>query len=177
MSGQDHAHARCTHSRIKHVIRYPLGIVLLLGASLAHATQPLSDQELNHRYLSYSPTENAVVVAINPAANAESVLAETQQLLARTLRMIDRDNVDNLLVWQDRKTNAVGANLTGLDASREVLQMQPALGFGSEPYSFRWSGNLSQVVEVSRLTGFSLYGVDVDLHRINGIVNVEARVF
>lgn len=149
---------------------------VFVGCAAAHAAQPLSDQELKNRYLAYSADENEVIVVVRQA----TVPVERNpqlQLLARTLRLIDRENTDNLLVMQDRQSLAVGANLGLQDNSREVLAAQPAASFGSEPFSYRWGGNLDQIIEISRISGLALYGVDVELHNISGGIRFETRIF
>lgn len=149
---------------------------VFVSCAVAQAAQPLSDQELKNRYLAYSAEDNEVVVVVRQVV--ESVKHNPQlQLLPRTLRLIDRENTDNLLVMQDRQSLAVGANLGLQDTSREVLAAQPAASFGSEPFSYRWGGNLDQIIEVSRISGFALYGINVELYNINGAVRIESQSF
>lgn len=149
-------------------------LAALIGSTAVYAAQPLSDQELKHRYLAYSAEDNEVIVVI---AQAESAPARTPQLMPRTLRLIDIENTNNLLLWQDRQNLAVGANIGLLDTSRQVLSAQPPANFGSEPFSYRWGGNLDQIVEIARISGFALYGIDVELHNISGNIRIEAQIF
>lgn len=148
---------------------------MFVGCTLAaQAAQPLSDQELKHRYLAYGAEENEVIVVMAQAVTASS---STPQFLPRTLRLIDLENTDNLLFWQDQQSLAVGANLGLQDTSRQVLAAQPVANFGSEPFSYRWGGNLDQIIEVSRISGFALYGVNVELYNISGGIRFETRTF
>lgn len=142
------------------------------SSAFAHAAQPLSDQELKYRYLAYSAEDNEVIVVVQGAEPAS-----TLQLLPRTLRLIDRENTDNLLLWQDLQSLAVGANLGLQDTSRQVLAAQPMTEFGSEPFSYRWGGNLDQIIEVARISGRALYGVDVELYNISGGVRINSQTF
>jgi hypothetical protein len=149
-----------------------LAVVMLVSGAAAHAAQPLSDHDLKQRYLAYSAEENQVVVV------RQTVLASRiPQTLSSTLRLVDRENTDNLLRWQDQQSLAVGANLGLQDTSRQVLAAQPIASFGSEPFSSRWAGNLDQIIEVSRISGFSLYGVDVELYNISGGVRIQSQTF
>jgi len=151
---------------------------MFVGCAVAQAAQPLSDQELKNRYLAYSAEDNEVIVVVKQAsAPSASGLASPLQLLPRTLRLIDVENTSNLLRWQDRQNLAVGSNLGLLDSSRQVLATQPAASFGSEPFSSRWGGNLDQIIEVSRISGFSLYGINIELYNINGAVRIESQSF
>jgi len=149
---------------------------LFVGCAVAQAAQPLSDQELKNRYLAYSDDDNEVIVVVRQAT-APVERNPQLQLLSRTLRLIDRQNTDNLLVMQDRQSLAVGANLGLQDTNREVLASQPAANFGSEPFSSRWGGNLDQIIEVSRISGFALYGINIELYNINGAVRIESQTF
>ena len=153
-----------------------LSLLLLISTSVLHAAQPLTDQELKNRYLAYSAEDNEVIVVVRQAT-APVERNPQLQLLSRTLRLIDRENTDNLLVMQDRQSLAVGAILGLQDTNREVLASQPAANFGSEPFSSRWSGNLDQIIEVSRISGFALYGINVELYNINGAVRIESQAF
>lgn len=158
-------------------LRQILWPVSLFACTVVGAAQPLSDHELKHQYLSYDADANEVIVVVrqNPASQLER--DSPLQLLSRTLRLIDRENTDNLLFWQERQGLAVGANLGLQDTGRQVLAAQPIAQFGSESFSLRWGGNLDQVVEISRISGFALYGVDVELYNISGTVRIEARTF
>ena len=152
---------------------------MFVGCAVAQAAQPLSDQELKNRYLAYSAQDNEVIVVVKQA-NAPATLtplAAPMQLQSRTLRLIDVENTDNLLFWQNRQDFSVGSNLGLLDSSRQVLSGQPAASFGSEPFSSRWGGNLDQIIEISRISGFALYGVDVELYNISGGIRFETRTF
>jgi hypothetical protein len=156
------------------VLRCLLPLALFASASILHAAQPLSDQELKNRYLAYGDQENEVIVVVknaNPQPQAQI------QLQPRILRLIDLENTDNLLLLQNRQDFAVGANLGFQDPSRQVLASQPAANFGSEPFSYRWGGNLDQIIEISRITGFALYGLDVELYNISGGIRFETRTF
>lgn len=147
-------------------------VTLLAGSTAAQAAQPLSDQELNRGYLAYSALDNAVLVLAQGLPTAKP-----PQLMPRTLRLIDLENTDNLLRWQDRQSLAVGANLGLQDTSRQVLSVQPLASFGSEPFSYRWAGNLDQIIEVARIPGFALYGIDVELYNVSGVVRIQAQTF
>lgn len=145
---------------------------LLASCAAVHAAQPMSDQELKYRYLAYSADDNEVIVIKQGTASSR-----TPQLLPRTLRLVDLENTDNLVRWQDRQSLAVGANLGLQDTSRQVLAAQPIANFGSEPFSYRWGGNLDQIIEVSRISGFTLYGIDVELYNISGGVRIQSQTF
>ena len=145
---------------------------MLVSCAAAHAAQPLSDYELKQRYLAYSIEENQVVVVRQTVPSSR-----IPQTLSSTLRLVDRENTDNLLRWQDQQSLAVGANLGLQDTSRQVLASQPIASLGSESFSSRWAGNLDQVIEVSRISGFSLYGVDVELYNISGGVRIQSQTF
>ena len=145
---------------------------MFASCAAAHAAQPMSDQELKYRYLAYSADDNEVIVIKQGTASSR-----TPQLLPRTLRLVDLENTDNLVRWQDRQSLAVGANLGLQDTSRQVLAAQPIANFGSEPFSSRWGGNLDQIIEVSRISGFTLYGIDVELYNMSGGVRIQSQTF
>ncbi len=154
-------------------------ILLVVGmtAIAAQAAQPLSDQELKNRYLVYSAQDNAVIVVVEQPTLAAAPNNPPLPLLSRNLKLIDRENTDNLLLWQERQSLSVGSSLGMQDASRQVLATQPILNFGSESFSSRWGGNLDQIIEVSRISGFALYGVDVELYNISGGIKIQAELF
>ena len=159
---------------LRTVLRCLLPLALFASASVLHAAQPLSDHELKNRYLAYGDQDNEVIVVVknaNPQPQAQI------QLQPRILRLIDLENTDNLLLWQNRQDFAVGANLGLQDPSRQVLASQPLASFGSEPFSYRWSGNLDQIIEISRISGFDLYGINIELYNISGAVRIESQLF
>jgi len=170
-----HAHVRV--ARVGFGASAPSRVVLFamlfFGCSVAQAAQPLSDHELKNRYLSYSADENDVIVVLAQA----TTLTQSPQLLSRTLRLIDVENTDNLLFWQDRQALSVGSRIGLQDINRQALFEQPIANFGSEPFSLRWSGNLDQVIEISRISGFSLYGINIDLFNISGGLRIDAQTF
>lgn len=173
MSRYDHVKAHCIDpTRFGGVSRRLWIAAVFTSCAAAHAAQPLSDQELKYRYLAYSAEDNKVIVVKQSVPASRGL-----QLLPRTLRLIDRENTDNLLLWQDLQSLAVGANLGLQDTSRQVLAAQPIANLGSEPFSSRWGGNLDQIIEVSRISGFTLYGVDVELYNISGGVRINIQTF
>ena len=156
------------------VLRCLLPLALFVSASVLHAAQPLSDHELKNRYLAYGDQDNEVIVVVK---NANPQLQAQIQLQPRILRLIDVENTDNLLLLQNRQDFAVGANLGLQDPSRQVLASQPAANFGSEPFSYRWGGNLDQVIQISRISGFDLYGIDINLYNVSGAVRINSQIF
>lgn len=154
-------------------LRRVLLFTMLFGCTVAQAAQPLSDHELKNSYLSYGADDNDVIVVLAQA----TTLTQSPQLLSRTLRLIDVENTNNLLLWQDRQALSVGSGLGLLDTSRQLLASQPIAEFGSESFSLRWGGNLDQLVDVFQITGLALYGVDVELHNISGDVRIEVNIF
>lgn len=173
MSRYAHVKAHCIDLTLFGVLSRCLLISAIFSSfAVAHAAQPLSDQELKYRYLAYDAEDNEVLVVKQGVSASDGL-----QLLPRTLRLIDRENTNNLLLWQDLQNLAVGANIGLQDANRQVLAAQPIASLGSEPFSSRWRGNIDQIIEVSLISGFALYGVDVELYNISGGVQISIQTF
>jgi hypothetical protein len=145
--------------------------VLLLPAGSVYAAQQLSDAELDRRYLdSEAPSLTIRDDQIQAMDTADAVFNKARLLLAQSAQAPDVEHVQQTIAWQD--TQLVSRN-TGAHAGSLNTFDQLVIGnLGSERYSYRWAGNLQDIVQIGRsLTfGTNFAGSDIEF------VNIDYRI-
>jgi hypothetical protein len=144
--------------------------ILLLPAGSVYAAQQLSDAELDRRYLdSEAPSLTITDDQIQAIDSAEAVFNKARVLLAQSAQAPDVAHVQQTITWQD--TQLVNRN-TGTHAdSLNTFDQLVVSNLGSERYSYRWAGNLQDVVQIGRPLYLStrLTGTDIEL------INFDSR--
>ncbi len=135
---------------------------LLLGVSglmivSAYAAAPLSDDELDSKYLDVPVKSPYISKAVFDKANAHQSIESQPGIttLDGTTALVFSNTVETpLLAGIDQNTRLLG-NADQLGVSSGVSSLAIPLAFGSENFSYKWAGNLDQVftpsVEASRL--------------------------
>lgn len=158
---------------ISRIVRQTLALSVLVCTSAAYAIQPLSDSELDARYLQVAEDRPLVINAENQSKL--SPLEQIRIVLASASPAPDLSTTQTLMDWQNRQI------LTGNGAmsnSQELFNTLSAKEIGSERYSFRWSGNLDQIADITNAEGITFFGGDIELRDISiGTVTVEVVTF
>lgn len=158
---------------LSRLVRQSLALSVLLCTSVAYAIQPLSDSELDARYLQAAADRPLMINA--DQSTKISPLEQIRMVLASAAPAPDLSTTQSLMDWQSRQIlmgNGVLAN------SQELFSTLSVNEIGSERYSFRWSGNLDEVVDITNAEGITFFGGDVELRNVSiGRVTVEVVTF
>lgn len=163
-----------------------VGIALLLSTA-SYAATPLDDVELNNNFL-----QNNIPVsqlALDQLQNAGPTPEQTEQQLeaidqntrinnvfANLVQATGISNIQVSLSKKDREVNFTTSNpLFGIDILNEIAVND----FGSEPFSFRWAGNFTQMFDLSQINSiyFDHSTGSYELNNIQGIVEIEASTY
>ena len=159
------------------------GIALLVSTA-SYAATPLNDIELTNNFL-----QNNIPVsqlALDQLQSAGPTPEQTEQQLqaidqndrinnvfADLVRATGISNIQVSLNKKDREINYTTNNpLFGLDILNEIAVND----FGSEPFSWRWTGNFNQIFDLSQINSiyFDHSTGSYELNNIQGIVEIEA---
>jgi hypothetical protein len=158
---------------LSRLVRQSLALSILVCANAAYAIQPLSDSELDARYL--QAAVDRPLLLDEEQKNKISPLEQIRIVLASAAPAPDLSTTQSLMEWQNRQIligNGVIAN------SQELFSTLSVNEIGSERYSLRWSGNLDQVADVTNVEGVTFFGGDVELRNLSiGTVTVEVVTF
>lgn len=138
--------------------------ILLLPAGSAYAAQQLSDAELDRRYLdSETPSLSIRDDQIQAIDTADEVFNKARLLLAQSAQAPDVEHVQKTIGWQDTQlvSRTTGTHADNLNTFNLLL----VSNIGSERYSYRWAGNLQDIVQIGRPLYLStrLAGTDIEL--------------
>lgn len=160
--------------------------IALLLTTVSHAATLLDDMELNNKFLQNN-------IPVSPLALGQlQGAAPTPEQTAQQLEAIDQNGrinnvftslvkakaISNIQVSLDKKDRAVNYTtnnpLFGIDILNEIAIDD----LGSEPFSFRWAGNLNQVFDLSQINSiyFDQSTGSYELNNIQGIVEIETSV-
>jgi len=131
-------------------------VIGMLAVSV-HAAAPLTDDELDTKFLDV-PVKSPYIskVEFDKANTHQSVEAKPSKMAfnGSTALVLTTASDTPLLAGIDQNTRLLG-NADQLGVSTGISSSAIPLAFGSENYSYKWSGNLDQVftpsVEASRL--------------------------
>jgi hypothetical protein len=136
-----------------------LAAALLFPLSWAHAAQPLTDAELDHRYLAVD-AHRGLVLPMSPLDQPDRLMTLVSMTLLPTVNF---DAMQTMLSYQG---NQLSAGTTGAQANgQKTFEHLIASNIGSERYSFRWAGNLQDIIQISDLASF--------IFNFNDITDVE----
>jgi hypothetical protein len=160
------------HHLVLRMLHQSLVVVSLLCANVTYAIQPLTDSELDARYLE---TTSDRPLLLNPQDHVQKSPFEQMQMILASAATPDLSTTQHLLDWQNRQI-LVGNGV--ISNSQELFNTLSINEIGAERYSLRWSGNLDQVTDITNAPGLSFYGVDVELNDVAlGSVTVEVVTF
>lgn len=156
----------------------------LLMSSASHAATPLDDMELNNNFLKNNIPVSQLALDQLQSANPTPEQTEQQlkdidqntrinNVFTNLVQATGISNVKVSLNKKDREVNFTTNNpLFGIDILNEIAIND----LGSEPYSFRWSGNFDQVFDLSQIKGiyFDHATGSYEFENIQGIVEIEA---
>jgi hypothetical protein len=136
---------------------------LLLSVSSVQAAQPLTDAELDYRYLAVDAKRALVMPSASSPVLSLASMTPSIPLHFDPLQMI--------VAYQGQQ---LSTGMTGAQAnSQKTFDSLVASNLGSERYSFRWAGNLQDIVQISDLSSFffnfssitdiELVGVDTNI--------------
>ncbi|ONG40552.1 hypothetical protein BKE30_07320 [Alkanindiges hydrocarboniclasticus] len=159
----------------------------MLLSTASYAATPLDDVELNNNFL-----QNNIPVsqlALDQLQNAGPTPEQTEQQLeaidqntrinnvfANLVQATGISNIQVSLNKKDREVNFTTSNpLFGIDILNEIAVND----FGSEPFSFRWAGNFTQMFDLSQINSlyFDHSTGSYELNNIQGIVEIEASTY
>lgn len=158
--------------------------ITLLISTASNAATPLDDMELNNNFLKNNIPVSQL--ALNQLQATGPTPAQTEQQLkdidqndrinnvfANLVRNTGISNIQVSLSKKDREVNFTTNNpLFGIDILNEIAIND----LGSEPFSFRWAGNFTQVFDLSQIKGiyFDHSTGSYEFENIRGIVEIEA---
>jgi hypothetical protein len=167
--------------------QFTLGCSLVLCSVLSHAAIPLNDRELNNNFLqndlsiptlTLSQIQTPVVSAADPKAQLDS-MEQRRQLATGVRDLVRETSLANVKVSLDKRERDLvlsgSSSLLGLDILNEIKTNE----LGSERYSYRWSGNMNRIYDLSQFNNlyFDQMTGDYELTGIKGFVEIEAYTF
>lgn len=180
---------RITMPRVKQpLVLGVIGCSVVLCSALSHAAIPLNDRELNNNFLQNELSIPSLTLSqvratsgtafVDSKAQLDSI--EQRRQLATGVRDLVREtsltNVKVSLDKQDRDLVQAGSSsLLGLDILNEIKANE----LGSERYSYRWSGNMNRIYDLSQFNNlyYDQTTGDYELTGIKGFVEIEAYTF
>ncbi|MEY4517017.1 MAG: hypothetical protein RL180_1363 [Pseudomonadota bacterium] len=150
----------------------PVMLALLLPVSSLHAAQPLTDAELDYRYLTVDAKRALVMPSAQSASSPVlSLMSMTPSIPAHF------DTLQMMVAYQGQQ---LSTGVTGAQAnSQKTFDSLVASNLGSERYSFRWAGNLQDIVEISDLSSFFFNFssiTDVELVGVDTNIGIEVNI-
>lgn len=167
--------------------QFALGCSLVLCSVLSHAAIPLNDRELNNNFLqndlsiptlTLSQIQTPVVSAADPKAQLDS-MEQRRQLATGVRDLVRETSLANVKVSLDKRERDLvlsgSSSLLSLDILNEIKTNE----LGSERYSYRWTGNMNRVYDLSQFTNlfFDQATGDYELSGVQGVVEIEAYTF
>jgi hypothetical protein len=154
----------------------PATLLLLLAVlpvHFSHAAQQLSDAELDYRYIQV----DARHVLLAPTAATSNTLELSQVMYKNP---VSQANLDTLHTMLGQQNYQLSAGVLGTQAnSQKAFDNLVVSNIGSERYSFRWAGNLQDVVQIGDISSlvFSLNGItDVEIVNLDSNIGLELNV-
>ena len=138
----------------------------LLATVNSHAVMPMSDEELDQRYLSPA---NGVVLIVKPSEgelNASRDPWRAVEALNRTNQVVAYSG------WQ-----YLSPSSGELTKQATLFQQLTTSVIGEERISYRFAGNLQEIYSIAEDTNFSFYNNDVEIQGMTRNLELEVGYY